>query len=322
VKIPNIASLLNSNQKGASLIELIAALGVSAIVLLGAASALILTQNNNLSLSDKIQAEEEVNRAAFPLRHFISMALNIVEINQPVNGKPFDGNIGMIARYDLLNWTNSTGPGAIDVVSFFIRENFLSTSTLPASIYDRFPITTIFFQRPTVNKFGVLYINTSKNVPSIAPTDSDFKVSHIVNFEITEVYSQIYNRVSSGIDTYSIDNDLVGKKMVTGVSIKIVTRNYFNGSGQGLSLAWCPQDFMPGGKTPNAACKINLPYKDTEKNFTFTLRNNVTGRSLTQRGKAGNTTGAPNGLMAPIFRRPLEATYFLSPALPIGAITR
>ncbi len=304
-------------RRGATLIELMAAVGVSVIVLLGAASALILTQNNQLSLSDKMKAEEEVNRVAFPLRHFLSMALNLTEVPGPLNGDNFDSNIGKIAKYNMANWVSSTGPGQIDVVAYFIRENFLSSTTLPAAATDRFPITTIFFQRPTVDKFGVLYINTAKSGPNLSPTDGDIKVSQIVDFQVSEIYSQLF-----GPSSYLADNDLLfpaRKKMVTGVTMKIVTRNYFNGTGQSPVMAWCPQAFMPGGLTPNVACKTNLPYKDTEKLFTFTLRNNVIGRSLTQRGTAANT-GMPDGLMGPIFRRPFEATYFLSPALPPGAI--
>ncbi len=313
---------IDRNESGISLVELLVAAAIVGFVVMAAASAVNLARINMASVSDKVKSEQELNNAAYALRHYISMALNLTASATPgpLNTSNFTSNVGQVGIYNLNSWTATTGPGVVDVIAFFVRENFASGTVglNPAPLgSSRFPITGVFFQQPTVDKYGVLYIDTSTSV--LQPQDSDVKVSHIVDFQISEIFSQVFP-ATGGMGV--IDADLQGKKMVTGITMKIVTRNYFSVSEKAPVLTWCPPQFMPSGTSPTAQCEPNIPYKDVEKSFTFTIRNNVMGRSFTQRGLAPDTTGAADGLVAPIYRRPLDSIYFLSPSIPIGQVSR
>ncbi len=177
--------------------------------------------------------------------------------------------------------------------------------TAPSSGIDRFPITGIFFQRPTVDKYGVLYIHTKSDnyTGNLEPDASDIRVPGIVNFEVVDLPGNLFNNFGN----YPSDVDLNGQYVVAGALIKIVVRNYF---GNKLDdLKWCPPAFLT-----DPACQSPTPFKDTEKVFLINLRDNILSRGVSQRGSDPASTST----FAPEYRRSADTVYFLKPSFPMG----
>jgi hypothetical protein len=313
-------------QSGLTLVEILMGVAISGGILAATGFSYKQMLFAQHSLYEKLTAEEDVNGAAHILQSYFSMALNLAKLAPPatMNAATFKKNIGLISTYSIKNWVPTMGPGGFDTVAFFVREAMVSgTTAVPVTGIQRFPVTTIFFQKPTVNKYGVIYIGSLTNVGAeLAPRDADFKVQRVVDFAITEVFTQVFNTQS----IYAVDNDLAGQEMVTSINLQITTRNYFGGAGDGHKMTWCPPPFMPSGATPDPQCTADVPYKDTTRFFAFNIRNNVLGRSYYQRGTADNTldpTLTPTAQPpAPYHRRTIDGVYFLSPSIPIGTISR
>lgn len=295
------------SNSGFSLTEVLMACFAGLLVVLMAGSAVQSAFYNFYSLEMKLQVEESVNYASMVLRNYISMAVNLQVAAPPLTN--FDNNVGQIREYNLNTWTATTGPGSIDTIAYFLRENLPSGDHASAITgAQRFPVTAFFFQRPTVDKYGVLYIQTAGDYTTpLTPKLSDFRIPGIVDFEIVDVVSNEF--VNFG--NYVSDVDLEGRQVVAGVLIKITMRNYFGNSLE--NLTWCPQRFI----ATNPTCQSPTPYKDTEKTFLVNIRNNILSRGISQRELNPLSTTQTS----PLYRRSADTVYFFKPYIPVG-VTR
>jgi prepilin-type N-terminal cleavage/methylation domain-containing protein len=297
-------------QAGFSLIELMASVAVGTLVIMMAGTLIQSSYYNFYSLEMKLQIEESVNNAALVLKNYLSMAVNLQEGTPPL--ATFQNNVGLIRRYNLNDWTASSGSGNVDTIAFFLRENLRSgNSALTTSGFDRFPTTAIFFQRPTQDRFGVLYIQTAQNYTTpLRAQGEGIRVPGVVDFEIMDLIGNQFVNVGG----YAKDNDLNGKFVVGAVLIKVVLRNYFGNKLE--NLTWCPQRFIAA----NPGCQSSTPYRDSEKIFLVNVRNNILSRGMSQRGinplEPHLPTVAPP--ISPQYRRNVDTVYFLKPSIPIG----
>jgi hypothetical protein len=233
------------------------------------------------------------------------MAVHLQEEKTPPLAE-FKNNIGKIRRYNLNDWTATTGSGTVDTIAYFLRENLRSgESGLTMTGADRFPVTAVFFQRPTINKYGELYIHTQADYrKSLSPSASDIRIPGIVDFEIVDLVGNDY----ANDGNYPIDADLQNKTVIGGVLIKIVIRNYFGRTLE--NLTWCPARFM----TANPTCQTSAPFRDTQKMFLVNVRNNILSRGISQR----NPNPLDPNTVVPEYRRSADTIYFLKPKAPTG----
>lgn len=294
-----------NHENGFSLLEMLGALTAGTLVVLMVGSMLQSSFYNYYSISMKLQSEEALNHAAYVLKNYFSMAVHLQE-ETAVPMTEFKDNVGKIRRYNLNDWTASTGSGAVDTIAYFLRENLRSGETgLSMTGPERYPVTGVFFQRPTVNKYGELYITTHPTYAGkFGPTGADIRVPGIVDFEILDLIGNEYTNVGR----YSFDNDLEGKNVIGGVLIKVVIRHYFGHTMD--QLTWCPERFIAG----NPSCKSPTPYRDTQKIFLVNIRNNILSRGISQR----NQNPLNPTTIVPEYRRSADTIYFLKPRIPIG----
>jgi hypothetical protein len=300
------------NQNGFSLTELLVATAAATFIIMVSAITLINAQQNYKSMVEKINSEEEVHNAEFQLRNMLSMAVNVREVPDLADMSSFTNNEGKIRKMNLDDWTASTGPGEIEPIAFFLQENLISAHTdalaadLIANPDKRFLTSGIFLQRPTVDKYGILYLHSQNDTTAeIMPNRGDMRIGHVVDFEVIELATVAFEDRTND----SEDADLIGDAMVTSALLKVVVRNYLPHDGV-EKLTWCPARFM----ATEPDCATAATYKDYERLFQFQFRNNVLERGFAQKDSSG--------VKLPIYRRNADTIYYLKPNLPIGTISR
>lgn len=315
------------NERGMTLTELLIGSSLSMVTLLIAVMVLSQAANFQILLIEKLTNEESTNRIIYTLRNYVAGALQLTDNSPNPISPTMSNHIGQIAEYNLNSWTPSNGAGAIVPLAFFRYEGLKSGTAQNAMAFaQRFPIIGIFFQAPTTNKYGVLYI-AKRFVDEAANTrlfaeDGDEKMGQIVDLKITAINSEPFQ--GFGLDSY--DNDLLGRQMVSSLTISITTRAYtFGSTDSTVETTWCPPQFMPNGANANAACQTSQTYRDTTKTVAIKVRNNTLGRSLSQRMFlpywTAETTHQHSKVVGP-YRRPFETTYFLSPNISAEASDR
>lgn len=302
--------------QGFSLVELLIGIGISSVIASLAALVIQTSTSNFYNFLNRMQVEEQVNNAAHTLHNYFSMALNLQVGTPPL--ATFSNNAGQIVEsYNLSGWTPTTGNGNVDVIAFFLRENLISGWNYSNPIPDganRFPTTVIYFQKPTVDKFGVLYIKSdSTGASSLTASKADLRLNNIVDFEVIDVFFVPFENYGSYAEDNDLDNGTTKKKMVSSVTFKVTVRNYF-GTGSG-DLKWCPARFIAS----HSACDSKVPFKDTEKAFVVKIRNNTLSRGFLQRT---NVADGATGIEPALYERSADTVYFLKPNIPIGQVKR
>jgi prepilin-type N-terminal cleavage/methylation domain-containing protein len=299
-------------RQGFSLVELLIGVGLSSAVALFAAMVIHTSAANFTVYSLRAEREEAVHNVAHALHNYFSMALNLRVANAPLSS--FKDNIGqLVAEYNLNSWKATLSSGDIDVIAYFLRENLPSgwdySKSAPSGAA-RFPVTVIYFQKPTINKYGVLYIKSdSSGASSLQASKSDLRLTHVVDFEVLDVFSTSFQNLGN----YPEDTDLNGAQMVSSVTFKVTVRNFF-GINPG-DLKWCPSRFIAA----NESCKTKVPFKDTEKVFSVKIRNNTLARGFVQKVIAPDNTAT---VEPAYYQRSADTVYFLKPTIPIGQVKR
>lgn len=298
----------NQSLRGFSLIETLVAVGLAGGVMLLIASLLLQIFANYQTLQTKINKDEAILMMGYQLKSHFSMAIGV--FSQPAitersfHNHPNYVNLGQVLEdFDAaVGFNPTTGPGVLELVGFFLRENAKKTGE---SLNERFLGTALYMQKPTVDRYGVLYLTSRKRSegPAIAPSLSDLRATHLVDFKFTAL-GEVFNNPDP--DFITSDGDLTGKRLVSSVIIRLVTREYLLSTGVG-KRTWCPPIEMN-----RPQCRTNLPYRDTEHAFSISLRNNILGRSNSKR-VADNLSG---NWEVPEYRRFLDSVYFLRPSFP------
>lgn len=304
------------NQKGITLIELLTATIASSILLLIVATLMYQMNLNFIASLEKIKIEEDFAMTELRLRALFNQAINVTAVPAGSTINNFDNNNGLLLKqYNLSSWTLSNGSGNIDCLGVFLRDLLPSGHTtalanqLNAPGGQRFIPAALFFQRPTTDRFGVLYLHesTSRTTP-LTPSYQDTRIERIVDFQIISTTSTIF---SSSMNDGKTEDGQIGKEMLTSITLQMTQRYYFNKSHHLQPERWCPPSQMS-----SAACQTNAPYNDITRLFHFNLRNNVLGYSVSQK------TEDPTTSSTPLYRRVFDQIYFLKATLPEGILTR
>jgi hypothetical protein len=291
------------------LVEVLVALGIAMASLVSIWYILLLVQSQFSSLQTKIKSEVELNNMMFTVEHYLGMAVNLSQAAGPINNNTLfnsPNGAGEIVRYNLANWTPSNGSGTIDTLAYFLRENLYSLYNAPLKPLTkvRFLPTGLFFQRPTVNKYGILYVNIPpSSAVQIIPSTEDYFFESLVDLQITDIHTFPYER--GGIT----------RNMIFSVTF-VATQRHFLPTASNLPLKWCP----PANMKNTPECAGSRPYFDLSKSFTIKIRNNVIGESKSQKA-IGPTVGALV-TYPPVENRVFGNIYFLRPSYPPGALKR
>ena len=275
-----------------------------------------LVQAQFSSLQNKIKSEVEMNELVFSVEHYLGMAVNLTK-SPPLVTSTFDFNSseGKIAEYKLTDvWqlpVNRGDSGEIDTIAYFLRDNLYSNyppaPTKPAAAV-RFLPTGIFFQRPTIQKYGVLYVNLPRSTDTqMIPSTADYFFEGLVDFEVTNVTAFPFQKTGAGAST---------KNMVFSVTF-VVTQRHFLPSVHNQPLIWCPPHRMNF-----AQCAGSRPYFDMTKTFTVKIRNNVIAESSTQRKRGPIDPLTGKQTYVPLEERVFGNIYFLRPSYPPGVLKR
>jgi hypothetical protein len=232
------------------------------------------------------------------------MGINVEAANYPLNLNSFSTPYGkIVSSYNLNSWSPTTGSGDVDTLAFFLRDSLQSRYTSPApSNINRFLPTGIFFQKPTINKFGVLYISTRDAGGALSPLSNDFLFEGIVDLRIRDVNILPFDKDD--------DPSTTNYNMVFSVTIDVTQRHFFPDPSN-KPMIWCPPS-----KMGLIECSGSRVYFDLVKTFTVKIRNNVIGKSRLQR------TQIATGNYPQIERRVFENIYFLRPTYPPEALKR
>ncbi len=239
----------------------------------------------------------ETMQAAMIMKRKMGLAVNLVSDSASV-ATNLKISKGQIIPFDLSSWTATTGDGAFTVVFSSFIETLKSNYTAPApQKFQRFMPLTIFFQKPTVDKFGVIYITQGTDTDSkLTPDMAVFRFEQIVDFKIKNIITP--NSVNLHVSKFDLE---------------ITRRSYKAFSG--AKYVWCPPVQML-----LADCQGGAPYTDITEFTTVTLKNNVLEDKSQQQKILKLGSSPPNYIGIP--RRSVTGVYFLDPVLSAESLAR
>lgn len=236
-------------RNGYTLIELVIAMSLSAVLALVSAAVLIsLSRVGQLS---EQTGEEKVSARILQktLSRYLSGALNTDWTNSVIDN--VDSGRGKLRIFRSgLNATSSASQ--FQVVGLFLREEGFPSLSQPSGDVRA---TAMYFKNPKPKEPGELRIVTSPSghgAATLAPSQAQFRIENILEFE-----------VSPG-----------GYRSVSGDAARIVRVRYVYRRFSSLNKKdwrWCPQDKI----SKITACQTKEGFKDIEKIFQVTLFNNA-----------------------------------------------
>ena len=254
------------NNFGLSLIELLVGVGLSTIATLACFTLINQSYSNYVASSNTTANIIETVGAAATLRQILSSAVNITSNkNLPIVAN-FSKKKGYVREYSLDDWLPSSGDGKIETLfTGFVDQ--IKSSEVPArdevDLANRFLPISVFFQRPTVNKYGVIYMAIGKkDSKSLKASDAQFQMDQIVDLKIAD------------IEVPFSDTNKVSR-----FTILITRRNFKNLTAK--SYMWCPPQFISDASV--ALCKNPDSHFDTSEFINVLLRNNKLRESTSQK---------------------------------------
>lgn len=235
------------NQRGYSLAEIMIAVGISAIVILGVSNLIVTFNSEVKAVSETLDFDEE----AYRLQYYFSLPLRNV-----VNVRVSDTSIDSYA-------IPSTGATAYEgrVLHSFDSKDHANSNTITTALLlgardvshldvnsgkSDFKGVGIYFQQPSATTFGVLYIYTQGG--DLKPSRSGQFITNITRLQI---------------DTVEVAGQ-IAKSLTVNVWMRFPT------SASPLDINWCP--------TLNP-CGVGAPAKDIQRTFTINLNNNIDAAS-------------------------------------------
>ncbi len=287
------------SKAGFSLVELLIGLGVSSLAALACYDIVNKSSQNYLTIAAASENIVETLEAATALKRKISLAVNLERNLGPILPS-VRLTKGQLISFDPV-WNPSNGDGQISVVfSGFIDSLKSNYQVLPSSRFERFLPMVVFFQRPTVDKYGVIYITIGEpGSTSLTPREADFIFRQIVDFKI------------KNIDSSSAANN----NRVSKFDLEITRRSYKQTTNN-FNYKWCPPD-----KMNLTECRTAPAYTDSTEYTTIVLRNNVLARS-SQKQKIYKPTGGGTPAYVGIPKRLVSGVYFLDSVQPAASVKR
>jgi hypothetical protein len=234
-----------TDPRGASLLELLVSKAAAGVLFLGLATMMVWVASSNLMEIDRLESESLALKAAYHLRATMAQALNVRATNLNINN--FNTPLSSEGRIRSFVGASIAGglQGQVVTVGLFVRETAPSGAPSPGTLNSNLQGTGIFFQRPSPNRSGVLYIQTSGATP--APDRQDLYFDRLVHFEIVPTQTGPNGQVLS-------------------TRVRMIFRNLMTDASDG---GWCPTPDI--GIVPGC---LDLPRRDFEKNLIVESRNN------------------------------------------------
>ena len=168
----------------------------------------------------------------------------------------------------------------------------ISAALVPSN---RFLPFSLFFQRPTVDKYGVIYLSIgAPGSLSVSAAQATFQLDQIVDFSLRDI-----KFVNSTLRVSQFTIELIRR------SYKSVSDNRF---------IWCPPAFMGA-----AVCANHAPFFETTEFINVNLRNNVLQKSSSQKQ---NIAGSIPPRYEGVPERLQTGLYYLSPVISWETLKR
>jgi hypothetical protein len=246
------------------------ALGIGTFAVLLIASVINWLLGMSTNGADKIEAEKNLIDATYQITYTLGQAVYVAQSTTSLNSFSI-GASGLGQLLSNFNGDSISGgnAGKIYTIAIFNRENATSATGVSQSAI--LP-TALFYQTPTLNKSGALYLNlgnspSSSGLVALNPDASSFLIDRVVSFKVVSVQTA------------------PSSQQVTSAQFEITVR-YFLGTTNPGSGAWCPPNDI-GAVT---GCDASLAHKDITTNFQVGLVNNKfnsDGTSIPQQDSLG-----------------------------------
>ena len=274
-------------QKGFTLIEILVALSIMALVVMTTAAMLLRTLGENQKISHRSGSLYHMMRAHYGLITHLNQAINIYN-HAPRSKATYGGSSyqWFIAPYDsdservVTDKNQKARSQNIDLLAVFKMEGALSRDNP-----DRTQLNSaaIFFQRATPTTSGVLYI-------SRVPASSSNRQVHLRPFRDKSLATTVDNR--SNLDrqegffypaltrvqisnlqtvphTYTQDLSKVPPPLLSGLKITLWGRNFLTDKQE--NYRWCSPELTKN----NTPCQGGEPHKDVSRSVNIVFRNNL-----------------------------------------------
>ena len=220
------------------------AVAIASIVTLGVASLVSNFQSNVSSIQNVMDFDDEAFRLQYyftrPLRNAVNLKATTANLNSysvPVTGaNAYEGLLR--TDFDSTTFANNSHAKAVAV---FARD---VTKMGAADAKSEFRGTAIYFQNPSLTKFGVLYISDADGAGNLAPSRTGQFVTNIVSLKISDVIT---------------DNGFIHS-----FTVRVLMR--YPTTGSDAAINWCPVKSDCGAE--------GSPTKDIERKFVVNLYNN------------------------------------------------
>lgn len=294
---------LSYNSHGFTLIELLVAAGIASVVVLACGYLINNAYKQYISITNTSDNIVESQNFSAILKNNLSLAVSVDKITTPVDlTKTYTNIQGVLSSYEKFaeDWVTPASPtdsGLTDVIFVGFIDYQKSGSIGVLSDEKRFLPAALFFQRPTIKKYGVisLYIGTEADT-KLSPDKAQFKLDQIVDFKIDK------DDIQSPYDS-----------KVSEFSLMFTRRNFKNKSSK--DYVWCPPLQMN-----KPECSNHSAYFDTTEFVNIKFRNLYLrpSQSIKQR-KTGSSLdiefeGVPERLTSGVF--------FMKPVVNWGALKR
>ncbi len=283
---------------GFSLIELLVGGAIATITMMACLYFINQTFKNYSAVSSSSDNIIETLNASALLKNKLSSAVNIEFFGAGVLPAAASNLKGYIRPFDLSVWAPVAGSGqTISLMTGFIDQLKSNSTALPAAIIpaNRFLPFSLFFQKPTIDKYGVIYLTIgSSTALAVSAAQAQFQLDQIVDFSLKDIkFVNSTQRVSQ----FAIE--------FTRRSYKSVTDTRFK---------WCPPAFINA-----VGCEDPAPYFETTEFINVNLRNNVLDLSSNQKQ---NIAGSIPPQYEGVPERIQTGVYYLSPVISWETLTR
>lgn len=249
------------NPKGMTLVELVMAMGVGSIVLLGAYFFLQYATTQYLLNLNAYKAEASLSRLLFSLQSVAMHAVNVRHAgNTSLDGTEGPDGEGFVREFSFDKFSDLPNKEHTALM-YFAREGRHSTSDLKSYTPTGEPAyltTAVFFRKPkqipTESRSGAVIIDYGSSSNGILQPDS---ADHIFDHLVT---LRLHNPVVS-------EPNLLQSIQIT------ATAKYSTALGDGKPVLWCPPADITAG-TGN--CENSGPFVTISKTATLHFANNKT----------------------------------------------
>lgn len=270
-----IQTILKSHS-GFSLLELLISSAISLLAVGVVAFVFIMAIDTYNRVIRQYEAETEIIGAMITIRTALTSAVQVNYCgaaggaNNAYNTRAGAANNITLGCVFSGNYNNGIG-GGTDLIAMTVSDMKRGGNTLAVDTSDMYA-TAIYYQRPTANLSGAIYMDQEKNIPGgwvrLSPVNAPFLFTRFVEFEVLNVKVLDNNGTIKPVTIPAVD---IGKTIVS-AEFRLVMR-YFT-QDQRRNFRWDPVVNL------TAAIKDTMALNyDLEKRMKVTFANNSLDRS-------------------------------------------